>query len=72
MYLKKRAKYILQVLDPEKTRERQALLQHLRELTAERIKREAADNQLALKRLCEKNDETATRLLRVKNGGYIW
>jgi hypothetical protein len=50
------------MLDPEKVRERVTLLQRLRELPAERIEQEIADQERTLKLLEEKNRETVERL----------
>jgi hypothetical protein len=49
------------MLDPEKNRERVLLLQRLRELTAERIEQEIADQERTLKLLEEKNRYTRTK-----------
>jgi hypothetical protein len=52
------------MLDPEKTRERVLLLQRLRELTAERMEQEIAEQERMLKLLEEKNRATVARLGR--------
>lgn len=54
------------ILDPEKTRERILILQRLRELTAERIEEEIADQERALKLLEEKYRATIERLAASK------
>ena len=54
------------MLDPEKTRERVLLLQGLRELTAERIAKEIADQQRTLKLLEDKNRATIDRLAAIR------
>jgi len=50
------------MLDPEQTRERMLMIQRLRELTAERIEEEIANQERALKLLDEKNRATIERL----------
>jgi len=50
------------MLDPEQTRERVLLLQRLRELTAERMEQEIADQERTLKLLEEQNRATIERL----------
>lgn len=50
------------MLDPEKTREGALRLQRLRQLTAERIQQEIADQERTLKLLKEKHRETVERL----------
>jgi hypothetical protein len=52
------------MLDPETTRERVLRLQWLRELTAERIEQEIADQERTLKLLEETNRKTVERLFR--------
>jgi hypothetical protein len=54
------------MLDPDKTRERVLLLQRLRELNAQRIEKEMADQELALELLEEKYRQAAERLARLK------
>ena len=54
------------MLDPEKTRERIQLLQRLRELNAERLEHERADQERMLKLLEERNREAIERLSRSK------
>jgi hypothetical protein len=56
------------MLDPEETRERILLFQRLRELNAERIEQEIADQERALKLLDEKTRATVERLARVTEG----
>ena len=54
------------MLEPEKTRERVLLLQRLRELTAERIEKEIADQSRTLKLLEEKHRATIDRLAAIR------
>ncbi len=54
------------MLDPEQTRERVLLLHRLRELTAERIEKEIANQQRTWKLLQEKNRATMERLAASK------
>jgi hypothetical protein len=50
------------MLDPEQTRERVLLLQRLRELAAERMEQEIADQKRTVKLREEKHRETIERL----------
>ena len=54
------------MLDPEQTRERVLIFQRLRELTAERIEQEIADQQQTWKLSEEKHRATIERLLASK------
>ena len=54
------------MLDPEQTRERVLMFQRLRELNAERIEQETANQQRTWKLLEEKNQSTIERLLASK------
>ena len=60
------------MLNPEQTRERVLLLQRLRELTAERIEQEIADQERTLKRLQEKNRANVERLSASKIPPRFW
>ncbi len=60
------------MLDPEKTRERVLLLQRLRELAAERMEQEIADQERTLKLREEKNRETIERLSACKIADTFW
>jgi len=54
------------MLDPDQTRERVLMFQRLRELTAERIEQETANQQRTWKLLEEKNRATIERLAASK------
>ena len=55
------------MLDPERINDRRLFLQRLRELTAERIEQELAEQQQRWKLLEEKNLATSERLAACKN-----
>ena len=56
------------MLDPEQINDRRLFLQRLRELTAERIEQELAEQQQTWKKLLEeKNLATSERLAACKN-----
>jgi hypothetical protein len=57
------------MLDPEKTRERVWFLQRLRELAAERMEQEIADQERTVKLREEKHRETIERLSASKIHG---
>ena len=54
------------MLDPEQTRERVLILQRLRDLTAELIEQQSANQERARQLLEEKHQATIERLIAVK------